>query len=140
MLTVEEKYYLYENSVQCHDADIDFINDQYQQIRGEKPHVLREDFGGTGLLACSWAQQSEGHEAYGIDLDPEPISFETLKIIADQREKGFLLDIRAATLLEAELTDRLKEVEREVQKTFRPKQIKTIIVPISDSVKKKNIV
>jgi hypothetical protein len=28
----------------------------------------------------------------------------------------FLLDVKSASLLEAELTDRLKEVEREVQK------------------------
>jgi DNA polymerase I-like protein with 3'-5' exonuclease and polymerase domains len=68
-------------------------------------------------------------ESRGFSRQSVVLEHETLKIIADQREKGFLLDIRAATLLEAELTDRLKEVEREVQKTFRPKQIKTIIVP-----------
>ena len=68
-------------------------------------------------------------ESRGFSRQSVVLEHETLKIIADQREKGFLLDIRVATLLEAELTDRLKEVEREVQKTFRPKQIKTIIVP-----------
>lgn len=68
-------------------------------------------------------------ESRGFSRQSVVLEHETLKIIADQREKGFLLDIRAATLLEAELTDRLKKVEREVQKTFRPKQIKTIIVP-----------
>ena len=68
-------------------------------------------------------------ESRGFSRQSVVLEHETLKIIADQREKGFLLDIPAATLLEAELTDRLKEVEREVQKTFRPKQIKTIIVP-----------
>ena len=68
-------------------------------------------------------------ESRGFSRQSVVLEHETLKIIADQREKGFLLDIRAATLLEAELTDRLKEVEREVQKTFRPKQIKTIIIP-----------
>ena len=66
-------------------------------------------------------------ESRGFSRQSVVLEHETLKIIADQREKGFLLDIPAATLLEAELTDRLKEVEREVQKTFRPKQIKTII-------------
>ena len=48
MLSLEQKYHLYENSVQCHSADIDFINEQYQKIHGKKPLVLREDFGGTG--------------------------------------------------------------------------------------------
>lgn len=75
MLSLEQKYHLYENSVQCHSADIDFINEQYQKIHGKKPLVLREDFGGTGLLACSWTAQSPDHKAYGIDLDPEPMNY-----------------------------------------------------------------
>ena len=75
MLTIDQKYKLYESSVQCHTADIDFINEQYEKIQGRKPFVLREDFGGTGLLACSWAAQSSEHRAYGIDLDPEPMKY-----------------------------------------------------------------
>ena len=50
MLTIEEKYHLYENSVQCHDADIDFINEQFKAFSGRDPLILREDFGGTGML------------------------------------------------------------------------------------------
>ena len=68
-------------------------------------------------------------ESRGFSRQSVTIEHDTLKIIAEQRDHGFLLDIRAATLLEAELTDRLKEVEREVQKTFRPKQLKTILLP-----------
>lgn len=75
MLTVEEKYYLYENSVQCHDADIDFINEQFEAFSGRKPYVLREDFGGTGMLACNWTKQSTEHLSYAVDLDPEPIEY-----------------------------------------------------------------
>ena len=33
MLTIEQKYKLYESSVQCHTADIDFINEQYEKIQ-----------------------------------------------------------------------------------------------------------
>jgi len=68
-------------------------------------------------------------ESRGFSRQSVVLEHETLKIIADQRERGFLLDVKAATLLVAELTDRLKEVEREVQKTFRPKQLKTILLP-----------
>jgi DNA polymerase I-like protein with 3'-5' exonuclease and polymerase domains len=68
-------------------------------------------------------------ESRGFSRQSVTIEHDTLKIIAEQRDHGFLLDIRAATILEAELTDRLKEVEREVQKTFRPKQLKTILLP-----------
>ncbi len=75
MLTIEEKYKLYENSVQCHDADIDFINEQFQNFHGRKPYILREDFGGTGMLACNWTKQSSEHLSYAVDLDPEPIQY-----------------------------------------------------------------
>ena len=68
-------------------------------------------------------------ESRGFSRQSVVLEHEALKIIADQRERGFLLDVRSATLLEAELTDRLKEVEREVQKSFRPKQLKTILLP-----------
>ncbi len=68
-------------------------------------------------------------ESRGFSRQSVVLEHEALKIIADQREQGFLLDIRTTSLLEAELTDRLKDVERAVQKTFRPKQIKTIIIP-----------
>jgi len=68
-------------------------------------------------------------ESRGFSRQSVVLEHETLKIIAEQRDHGFLLDVQNATLLEAELTDRLKEVEREVQKTFRPKQLKTILLP-----------
>ena len=67
-------------------------------------------------------------ESRGFSRQSVTLEHETLKIIADQREHGFLLDVKAASLLVAELTDRLKEVEREVQKTFRPKQLKTVLL------------
>ena len=68
-------------------------------------------------------------ESRGFSRQSVVLEHDTLRIIAEQRERGFLLDLHAATLLEAKLTDRLKEVEREVQKTFRPKQLKTILLP-----------
>jgi DNA polymerase I-like protein with 3'-5' exonuclease and polymerase domains len=67
-------------------------------------------------------------ESRGFSRQSVVLEHETLKIIADQRDRGFLLDVKSATLLVAELTDRLKEVEREVKKTFRPKQLKTTLL------------
>ena len=74
-LSVSEKHRLYEASVQCHEGDIDFLNKEYRRIYNRAPLSLREDFGGTGLLACEWVRQSPEHTAYAIDLDPEPISY-----------------------------------------------------------------
>lgn len=74
-LTRDEKYTLYEGSVQNPEADIAFINREFKKIYGKKPLVLREDFCGTGSMACAWVAQSKSHKAHGIDLDMEPISY-----------------------------------------------------------------
>ena len=74
-ITTDMKYKLYETSVQNHLGDIEFINEEYKRIRGRLPLSLREDFCGTGALACDWVRQSRDHWARGVDLDPEPISY-----------------------------------------------------------------
>ncbi len=74
-LSIDQKYRLYEKSVQDHLSDIDFINREYPKIKGGQALTLREDFCGTAALACAWAKQSAAHRAWGIDLDPEPIAY-----------------------------------------------------------------
>ncbi len=74
-LTVEEKYNLYESAVQNPDTDIEFIEKEYRSHYGIAPKVLREDFCGTGLLSCEWVKRDEEREAFGIDLDPEPVEY-----------------------------------------------------------------
>ena len=74
-LSRDEKYRLYEASVQNPEADINFINKVYKKTFKRKPITIREDFCGTGTMACEWVKQSSEHLAYGIDLDIEPISY-----------------------------------------------------------------
>lgn len=74
-IATDLKYKLYEGSVQNFEVDVDFINVHYKKNFGSKPKILREDFGGTGALACYWAAQSPEHKAYAIDLDPEPMNY-----------------------------------------------------------------
>ena len=74
-LTREEKYEMYEASVQNPEADIVFINREYKKIYKKAPYILREDFCGTGSMACEWVKQSKKHKAHGIDLDIEPLSY-----------------------------------------------------------------
>lgn len=74
-LTRDEKYVLYEGSVQNPAADIAFINREFKKIHDKAPLVLREDFCGTGAMACAWVAQSPAHKAHGLDLDMEPISY-----------------------------------------------------------------
>lgn len=69
------KYKLYESAVQNHQADIEFLNKEFERLFSRKPLSLREDFGGTAAMACDWVKQSSDHLAWGIDLDTEPISY-----------------------------------------------------------------
>ncbi len=70
-----DKYDYYQKSVQSPDVDVEFLRDVYQEIRGKKPISMREDFCGTHLLCCEWVKLHRSFEAYGVDLDPEPIEY-----------------------------------------------------------------
>ena len=74
-IPVDLKYKLYEESVQHPPADIDFINKEYKKLRKQIPLSLREDFGGTALLSCLWAQQSLKHKSWSVDLTKEPQNY-----------------------------------------------------------------
>ena len=69
------KFDMYEQSVQCPEFEIDFVNMVYHQLRGKRPLVLREDFCGTGMLSCEWVKQSEAHSAIAIDLCGDTMQF-----------------------------------------------------------------
>ena len=74
-ISLELKYHLYEESVQSHESDIDFVNQEFKRLKGRHPFTFREDFGGTALMACDWVRQSSKHRAWAIDLDREPQNY-----------------------------------------------------------------
>ena len=70
-----DKYVYYEKSVQNVGFDVEFIRDQYKHFNGKAPRKLREDFCGTGKLMCNWVKDNKKNEAFGFDLDPEPMDW-----------------------------------------------------------------
>lgn len=70
-----DKYDLYLKSVQSPEGDVVFFRKTYRDLKRKNPKVLREDFCGTGILCVEWAKLSPAHEAYGVDLDPEPLAY-----------------------------------------------------------------
>jgi len=70
-----DRHELYHQSVQSADAEVDFLERSYRRAFGTPPRVLREDFCGTGLVACEWAGHRAGNVAIGVDLDPEPLAW-----------------------------------------------------------------
>lgn len=70
-----DKYVLYEQSVQDPDAEVRFVRRVYKKMFRKNPTRLREDFCGTGAIACRWVKCSPDNVAVGIDLDPVPLEW-----------------------------------------------------------------
>lgn len=72
-LTLDQKYDYYERSVQNAESEVSFMHDAFKKEFKKSPFLFREDFCGTGAISCKWVEQDKRCEAFGVDLDPEPI-------------------------------------------------------------------
>jgi SAM-dependent methyltransferase len=70
-----DRHRLYELSVQCAEAEVDFIDESYRMLRGRSARLLREDFCGTASVCCEWVTRRKGNRALGIDIDPEVLDW-----------------------------------------------------------------
>jgi DNA polymerase I-like protein with 3'-5' exonuclease and polymerase domains len=68
-------------------------------------------------------------ESKGFSRQSVKLEHDVAAIINQQREDGFLLDVKAATMLSAELNDKLVAVTKDVQDTFKPKTTYRILRP-----------
>lgn len=65
-----DRHELYEQAVQCPEADIKFFERIYKaRNQGNLPSSFREDFCGTAALAAEWVRKRKTNTAIGIDLD-----------------------------------------------------------------------
>jgi cyclopropane fatty-acyl-phospholipid synthase-like methyltransferase len=77
-LTLAEQadpHQLYELSVQCAEAEIDFVDAMYRKLRGRSARLLREDFCGTASVSCEWVRRRRTNRAIGVDIDPEVLQW-----------------------------------------------------------------
>jgi hypothetical protein len=70
-----DRHRLYELSVQCAEAEIDFVDKTYKKIRGRRASLLREDFCGTANVCCEWVCRHKNKRAVGVDLDPQVLEW-----------------------------------------------------------------
>ena len=66
---------LYVDSVQCVEAEIDFVDDTYKEIRGRRAKILREDFCGTMNTSCEWLRRRKTNIAYCLDIDQQVLDW-----------------------------------------------------------------
>ncbi|MEN8214385.1 MAG: class I SAM-dependent methyltransferase [Pseudomonadota bacterium] len=70
-----DRHRLYELAVQCPEAEVDFIEAAFRELKGRRAQSLREDFCGTAAVCCEWIRRSRHNSAIGIDLDAEVLQW-----------------------------------------------------------------
>ncbi len=100
-----DKYALYQRAVQEPEPDIEFMNEIFEKRFRRPPRTLREDFCAAAFLACEWVKYSDDNQAWGIDLNPEPLAW--------GRDHN-------AAALSAEQTTRLHLIEGDVMDVEHP--------------------
>ncbi|WP_428603085.1 class I SAM-dependent methyltransferase [Sedimenticola sp.] len=75
MADLADRHQLYEFSVQYAASEIEFVDETYRSIRGNKAQLLREDFCGTANVCCEWVRHRKGNRAIGVDLDGEVLTW-----------------------------------------------------------------
>ena len=65
-----DKYKLYEQAVQCAEAEIDFVDQTFRTTRKREARLLREDFCGTATISCEWVRRRAVNRAFAVDIDP----------------------------------------------------------------------
>ena len=66
---------LYEQSVQCVESEIDFVDETFKKLRGRKAEILREDFCGTANTSCEWIRRRKTNKAIAVDLNEEVLEW-----------------------------------------------------------------
>ncbi|MEE8464043.1 MAG: class I SAM-dependent methyltransferase [Gammaproteobacteria bacterium] len=77
-----DRHYLYEQSVQSVEHEVEFLADTYREIRGSEATLLREDFCGTSNAACEWVRVDDRHRAICVDLDADVLAYGRDKHVA----------------------------------------------------------
>ncbi len=66
---------LYEESVQNVENEVEFLSTTFEDIRGRKGYLFREDFCGTASAACEWVKQGDEYQAIGVDINPDVLEW-----------------------------------------------------------------
>jgi len=75
MANKADRHVLYEESVQCVEAEIDFVDETFKSLRNRKARLLREDFSGTANTSCEWVRRRKRNRAYAVDLDSDVLAW-----------------------------------------------------------------
>ena len=75
MAELADRHVYYEQSVQCVESEIDFVDETFSKLRKRKASKLREDFCGTTNTSCEWIKRRKTNYAISVDLDEEVLEW-----------------------------------------------------------------
>ncbi len=110
LATRADPFDLYQKAVQEPEPDLHLVSRIFRSHYGRPPRLLREDFCGTGLTACTWVRLHRENRAFGVDLDPAPLAWGRRHNVAalapEARARVSLLrgDVRESSPERAEVT------------------------------------
>lgn len=96
--TKHDIHHMYQQSVQCVEAEIDFVEATYLAIRGNHARYLREDFSGTGQTAGEWVDRNKDNKAWAIDLDQEVLAWGKANVVPQLTNASHLQYVKANVL------------------------------------------
>ncbi len=91
---------LYEKSVQCEKADLDFVNQAFCERKKPLPHVLKEDFCGTAALAVEFVRRHKDNRAIGVDLDADTLAWGRERNVAKLGDRVDRVTLKNANVLD----------------------------------------
>lgn len=86
-------HWLYENSVQNVDVEVDFIDRVFQTEFAREARSLREDFCGTALLCSAWVAQNDSHVALGVDYDGPTLEWGRVNNVAPLGDRAHAVSL-----------------------------------------------
>jgi len=72
---IPSKFKLYEHTVQSPNWQVDYLPQFHRWLTGRTPRRFREDFCGSGKIACEWVKRSPQNRACGLDIDDEALDY-----------------------------------------------------------------
>ncbi|MCY4468730.1 MAG: class I SAM-dependent methyltransferase [Thiotrichales bacterium] len=75
MASKADVHALYQQAVQCVEAEIDFVDETFANLRRRKARRLREDFCGTAHAACEWIRRRRTNRAVAVDIDTDVLEW-----------------------------------------------------------------
>lgn len=78
---------LYEQAVQAVDAEVEFLDETFRDLRGRDAISFREDFCGTASAACEWVRSRRDRYAIGVDNEPSVLEWGRKHRVGQLRKK-----------------------------------------------------